>query len=108
VDVPSDTLGLMQDLHWYSQYWGYFFGYALGDIMNAQITTSLSQDYPEWKSSLEEGKFDPINQWIATNVHQKGAMFDSLDMIEVITGKPLSVRPFISYLEDKYSKLYLL
>jgi carboxypeptidase Taq len=108
VDVPSDTLGLMQDLHWYSQYWGYFFGYALGDIMNAQITTSLSQDYPEWKSSLEEGKFDPINQWIATNVHQKGAMFDSLDMIEEITGNPLSVRPFISYLEDKYSKLYLL
>ncbi|MHA2307612.1 MAG: hypothetical protein ACXACU_19710 [Candidatus Hodarchaeales archaeon] len=107
VDVPSDTLGLMQDLHWYSQYWGYFFGYALGDIMNAQITTSLSQDYPEWKPSLEEGKFDLINQWIATNVHQKGAMFDSLDMIKEITGKPLSVRPFISYLENKYSKLYL-
>ncbi len=106
VEVPNDTLGLMQDLHWYSQYWGYFFGYALGDIMNAQITTSLSKDYPEWKSSLEEGKFDPINQWIAKNVYKKGAMFDSLDMIKEITGESLSVKYFLSYLKEKYSKLY--
>ena len=106
VDVPSDTLGLMQDLHWYSQYWGYFFGYALGDIMNAQITMALTQDRPDWKKSLEEGSLTSVNEWIITNVHEKGAMFDSLDMIKEITNKPLKVEYFIQYLREKYSKLY--
>lgn len=106
VDVPSDTSGLMQDLHWYSQYWGYFFGYALGDIMNAQITMALTQDRPDWKKSLEEGNLTPVNEWIITNVHEKGAMFDSLDMIKEITNEPLKVDYFIQYLREKYSKLY--
>ncbi|MFX0087064.1 MAG: carboxypeptidase M32 [Candidatus Hodarchaeota archaeon] len=108
VDVPNDELGLMQDLHWYSQYWGYFFGYALGDIMNAQITEILTKDFPSWKSSLYEGNFVPINQWIAKNVHEKGVMFDSLDMIKEISNKPLSARFFIKYLKCKYSSLYQL
>jgi carboxypeptidase Taq len=106
VDVPNDRLGLMQDLHWYSQYWGYFFGYALGDIMNAQITTTMTKNFPNWRLLLEEGNIVTINKWIAKNIHEKGTMFDSLDIIEEISNKPLSANYFIQYLKKKYSSLY--
>ncbi|MFX1518175.1 MAG: carboxypeptidase M32 [Promethearchaeota archaeon] len=106
VEVPSDTLGVMQDLHWFSQYWGYFYGYGIGDIMASQIVTALTHDLPTWRTSLQMGKFTPIREWLAHNIHQKGAQYDVLDLIENITGEPLSVKYFITYLKEKYSELY--
>ncbi|MFX1508148.1 MAG: carboxypeptidase M32 [Promethearchaeota archaeon] len=106
VDVPTNTLGVMQDLHWFSQYWGYFYGYAIGDIMASQITTALTHDLPSWRTSLQNGNFTPIREWLAHNIHQKGAQFDVLDLIKEITGEPLTVKYFIEYLEKKYSELY--
>ncbi|UCG03503.1 MAG: carboxypeptidase M32 [Candidatus Heimdallarchaeota archaeon] len=108
VEVPSDTLGVMQDLHWFSRYWGYFYGYGIGDIMASQITTALTIDRPTWRESLQNGNFSLIREWLAHNIHQKGALFDSLDLLENITGEPLTVKYFIKYLKEKYSELYSL
>lgn len=106
VEVPTDTVGVMQDLHWFSQYWGYFYGYGIGDIMASQITTALKLDLPTWQSLLQSGMFTPIRKWLAHNIHQKGAQFDALDLIKNITGEPLSVKYFVNYLKMKYSELY--
>jgi len=108
VRVPSDSEGVMQDLHWYSQYWGYFFGYALGDIMNAQIASTITNQIPHWKSELIKGQFTPIREWLAEYVHKKGAMYDSLDMIKEIAGEDLTTKPFIEYIKTKYSDIYKL
>ena len=106
VDVPSDTLGLMQDLHWYSQYYGYFFGYGIGDLISSQITAKMSQDLPDWKTSLQNGKFTPIRQWLELNIHQRGGTLDCLDMVKSITGEDLTPRYHIEYLKEKFSPLY--
>ncbi len=106
VDVPNDTLGIMQDLHWYSQYYGYFFGYGIGDLISSQITTKIDKDLPDWKTSLVNGKFTPIRQWLETNVHQKGGTLDCLDMVKEITGEKLSPKYHIKYLNEKFSSLY--
>ena len=108
VDVPDDTLGVMQDLHWYSQYWGYFFGYGIGDIMAAQIVgAGLSRDIPNWQDTLASGSFSPIRNWLASNTHEIGALYDSLESIEHITGEELSAKYFKNYIENKYRSLYL-
>ncbi|MCK4847400.1 MAG: carboxypeptidase M32 [Candidatus Heimdallarchaeota archaeon] len=108
VDVPNDTLGVMQDLHWFSQYWGYFFGYGIGDLMAAQIVEAgLSKDIPDWQDTLARGTFTPIREWLASNTHEIGALYDSLESIEHITGAPLSAKFFKNYIKDKYSTLYL-
>jgi carboxypeptidase Taq len=106
VEVPPDTSGVMQDLHWFSQYWGYFYGYGIGDIMASQIATALTRDMPTWRTSLQRGTFTPIREWLADNIHKKGAQLDALDLIRNITGEPLTVKYFISYLKEKYSELY--
>ncbi len=106
VDVPNDTLGLMQDLHWYSQYYGYFFGYGIGDLISSQITVKMSKDLPDWKTSLQDGKFSPIRQWLEKNVHQKGGTLDCLDMVKSITGEELTPKYHINYLKEKFSDIY--
>ncbi len=108
VDVPSDTEGVMQDLHWYSQFWGYFYGYGIGDIISAQITNKLSQELPDWANNLEKGSFTPIREWLVENIHSLGAIHDTLGLVEAITGEPLTTKYFIEYLKTKYSKLYKL
>ncbi len=108
VDVPTDTLGVMQDLHWFSQYWGYFHGYAIGDIMSSQITMALTRDIPEWHTNLQNGFFSPIREWLRDNIHSKGGLYDSLELIERVTGKPLTTEYFIDYIKQKFSRIYQL
>ncbi|MCG3225780.1 MAG: carboxypeptidase M32 [Candidatus Heimdallarchaeota archaeon] len=106
VDVPNDTLGVMQDLHWFSQYYGYFFGYGIGDLISSQLTATMSKDLSDWKTSLQNGKFTPIRQWLETNVHQRGGTLDCLDMVKEITGEELTPKYHVKYLEKKFSSLY--
>ncbi|MHA1226459.1 MAG: carboxypeptidase M32 [Candidatus Hodarchaeales archaeon] len=107
IKVRSDTEGVMQDLHWFSQYWGYFYGYGIGDIMAAQIVqTGLDKSLPDWRDELKNGDFSPVRLWLAKNIHSKGAMYDGLDFIEKITGEQLTVKYFKNYLERKYQQMY--
>ena len=106
VDVPNDTLGVMQDLHWFSQYYGYFFGYGIGDIISSQLATKMTKDFPEWKTSLQNGSFTSIRRWLETNIHQKGGTLDCLEMVKSITGEELKSKYHIKYLEEKFSSFY--
>lgn len=106
VDVKNDVEGVMQDLHWYNVYWGYFQGYHLGDVMNSQIHETMIKSIPDWKDDIKNGNFDKINDYFVKNVYSKGALFDPLDSIKEITGEPLSTNYLKNYLENKYSKIY--
>ncbi|MBY8999445.1 MAG: carboxypeptidase M32 [Candidatus Heimdallarchaeota archaeon] len=106
VAVPDDSLGLMQDLHWYSQYYGYFHGYGIGDIISAQITNTMSKKLPNWSDDLKEGNFTHIKQWLAENIHEKGGIYDGLELVKHITNEPLSTKYFTNYIEKKFSKIY--
>lgn len=107
IEVPNDSEGVMQDLHWYSHYWGYFFGYNMGDLIAAQLKTlSLSKAIPDWEDQLEQGSITNIREWLKMKVHYLGGVFDSLDLVKEITGENLNVSYYTSYLKSKYSSLY--
>jgi len=106
VDIPNDTLGLMQDLHWFSQYYAYFHGYGIGDLISAQITNTMSKRLPSWRDDILKGNFANIKQWLAENVHEKGGTHDGLELVEQITNEPLSPKYYKEYIEKKFSKIY--
>ncbi|MHA2173084.1 MAG: carboxypeptidase M32, partial [Candidatus Kariarchaeaceae archaeon] len=106
IEVKNDTEGVMQDLHWYNVYWGYFQGYHLGDVMNSQIHETMIQEIPNWKENLQTGDFTAIKEYNIKNIYSKGALYDPLDLIQNVTGEALSTKYLKNYLEDKYSKLY--
>ena len=106
VDVENDSEGVMQDTHWASGLYGYFPSYALGNIYSGQILARMEKDLQEWRSQISNGNFRDVKKWLVKNVHSCGKLYDPADLIKRITGEGLSVKPYLNYLYEKYSKLY--
>ena len=106
VEIENDSEGVMQDTHWASGLYGYFPSYALGNIYGGMFLKKLKKDAPTWKKELKKGNFQPVKGWLVENVHSKGDLYDPAELVKEVTGENLTVKPFISYLERKYEKIY--
>jgi len=106
VDVENDSEGVMQDTHWASGLYGYFPSYALGNIYSGQILATMEKDLPNWGKQIEKGNFSLVKNWLIKNVHNYGNLYDPPELIRKIAGKELSVKPYLNYLDEKYSTLY--
>jgi carboxypeptidase Taq len=106
VDVEDDSEGVMQDTHWASGYYGYFPSYALGNIYSGQILASMEKDIRDWREQISKGDFRNVKQWLVKNVHRQGNLYNPSDFIKNLTGRELTVDPYLDYLQKKYSRLY--
>jgi len=106
IEIESDSEGVLQDTHWASGSFGYFPSYALGNIYSGQILTKMVKELPEWKIQISNGDFKHIKQWLTDNVYTYGNQFDPSDFIRNITGEELNVKPFLEYLDKKFSSIY--
>lgn len=107
--APDDRDGVMQDVHWFSdRVGGCFQGYTLGNIIGAQFFTQALKAHPEIPHEMEQGNFDILHTWLIDNVYQHGNKFTANELIEKVTGGPLSIEPYLAYLRSKYGELYKL
>jgi len=106
VDIENNSEGVMQDTHWASGMYGYFPSYTLGNIYSGQILAAMEKDLLEWKNQIAQGNFQDIRQWLIKNIHSYGDLYDPSDLIRKTSGEELSIKPYLSYLNQKYSKLY--
>ena len=106
VSIENDTEGVMQDTHWASGMFGYFPSYALGNIYSGQLLASMERDIQDWKLQISNGDFQKIKKWLIEKIHIHGNLYNPKDLIKKITGNELTVKPFLNYLYNKYSKLY--
>ncbi|MCE5295517.1 MAG: carboxypeptidase M32 [Euryarchaeota archaeon] len=106
VKIKNDSEGVMQDTHWAGGSFGYFPSYALGNLYGGMFLQKMNKDVPDWKDSVSKGNFMPVKMWLRDNIHMKGNMYDPADLIKVVTGKKLDVKPFISYLDEKMGVIY--
>ena len=106
VDVKDDAEGVLQDVHWAHGYFGYFPSYALGNILSGQILHKMSQEVPLWREFIEKGSFGEVRRWMTDNIYCYGNLYNPLDLLEKITGEGINPEHFISYLKEKYSKIY--
>lgn len=104
----NDTEGVLQDMHWAGDYIGYFQSYALGNIYDGQIRAALLNACPEALAELEQGNFKPLNTWMQEQIWQYGCSYTSGELMEKLTGNTLDAKPFLQYLEEKYTALYQL
>jgi carboxypeptidase Taq len=106
VTVEDDSEGVMQDTHWASGLYGYFPTYALGNIYSGQLLATLDKDVQDWRQQITNGDFKAVKEWLVKNVHSRGNLYNPPDLIKAITGKELTVDPYLGYLNKKYSSLY--
>jgi carboxypeptidase Taq len=106
LDVPDDRRGCLQDVHWSMGIMGYFPTYVLGTLNAAQMWDVLCKDVPGVDGQIEKGDFAPLTAWLRENVHSLGRRYRPGELIERISGRPLSAEPFLNYLQAKVGPLY--
>ena len=106
VDIKDDSEGVMQDIHWSSGDFGYFPTYALGNIISGQLLHTMEKSIQDWKEQLEVGNFKNIKRWLVENVHQQGDLYDPAILVKKITGEEMNVKPYLEYLDNKFSWVY--
>jgi len=105
---PTDTLGVLQDVHWSFGGFGYFPSYSLGNLYAAQILNTIEREIPDFYTLIANGEFAVIREWLRENIHQHGAMYTPDELIVKVTGEELNAEYLVKYLEEKYSKIYRL
>ena len=106
IEVDNDANGCLQDIHWAHGAFGYFPTYALGNLYAAQFWTKAQKDLPGLTDDFALGKFDRLLVWLRDNIHSRGATYFGAELCERVTGSPLSHKPLLDYLYDKYTDIY--
>ena len=105
MDVPDDTRGVLQDIHWSMGYMGYFNTYALGTAYSAQILDKVKKELP-FDELVSRCETRPILDWLSDRIYRHGKMLRPGDVVPAVTGRPFSARYYTDYLTAKYGALY--
>jgi carboxypeptidase Taq len=107
VEVPNDSQGVLQDVHWSSGYLGYFPTYALGSILAADLWERLCRDIPDVDQRIARGRFTEIREWLRARIHQHGRKFTPRELLQRVIGRDTyDVEPFLRYVGAKFGELY--
>ncbi|MCR5651768.1 MAG: carboxypeptidase M32 [Lachnospiraceae bacterium] len=103
--VPSnDAEGVLQDVHWSSDF-GYFPTYSIGNFYNAMYFGRMKKEI-DVGSLVRSGDLKSINKWMQDNVFRKACRLTPKEWIKDITGRELTCSDYMTYLEEKYSRVY--
>lgn len=105
IEVPSDTLGCLQDSHWSGGMIGYFPSYALGSAYGAQMKSVMESDLGPMAPYIAKGDMAAITAWLREHIHRFGSFKKPNSIFEDACGK-FDPRFFADYLTEKYSKIY--
>jgi carboxypeptidase Taq len=102
VTPPSDREGCLQDIHWYDGAWGYFPTYTLGAMTAAQLFAAATRAVPAIPSAISRGDFAPLLGWLRTNVHGKGSLLATDELLRQATGATLDAKVYEDHLRRRY------
>jgi carboxypeptidase Taq len=106
VRPDSDRDGVLQDVHWAGGMMGYFPTYALGNLLAAQFYSGALADLPGLPDHHAQGEFAPMLDWLRTNIHIHGSKYTPQELVQRVTGGPISTGPFLAYVREKYGEIY--
>ena len=104
VEVPNDTLGVLQDVHWSSGMVGSFPTYTLGNVMSSQLFHA-ARAAPQVQAGLEQADYMPLRSWLEENVLRHGRSKLPEEILQDATGKGLSTDHYITDLSQKVREL---
>lgn len=105
IDVPSNSEGILQDIHWGGGMIGYFPSYALGSAYGAQIKCTVEKEL-DFDKLIRDDRIDEITEWLTEKIYRFGRLLKPGDAVKAATGKDFDPQYFIDYLTDKYTSIY--
>ena len=106
LNVPNDSEGVLQDIHWSGGQFGTFCNYTIGNVMAAQLINTMDKKQPNIREDINKANYSSLLNWLRENIHQHGRRYLRNELLERSTGETLTANPYISYLKDKASQVY--
>ncbi len=106
VDVPNDTQGVLQDIHWSHGSFGYFPTYSIGSFYAAQFFHFASKAIPNLATKIEKGDTSELLAWLRENIHKHGKKYTASELCERICNEKLNFKYFMDYAKNKYAGIY--
>jgi carboxypeptidase Taq len=106
ITPPTDSDGVLQDIHWAHGIMGYFPTYALGNLVAAQLWERITNEIPDLDDHFRQGDFSALLEWLREHVHQHGSKYQPQDLIQRVTGTKIDPEPYVRYLNSKFSQIY--
>ena len=92
--MPSDALGVLQDIHWSHGSFGYFPTYTIGSFYAAQFFNQAKIETPNLLKEIEDGNNKNLLNWLRKNIHNNGNKLDADTLCEKISGEKLNFKYF--------------
>lgn len=108
ITPPDDALGILQDMHWANNYYGYFPTYLLGSIYDGMFLEALERDLGDVDKVLADGRIMDITRWLNEKIHVYGSTRTPRDTIMEVCGKEVTAKPLCDYFKKKYTDIYKL
>lgn len=106
VTPPSDADGVMQDMHWSIGALGYFPTYTLGTLYASSFFAKATEELGNLDEEFASGDVSRLLGWLSEKIYRQGYLFPAKELAEKVVGAPVTARPFLEYLKDKYGRLY--
>lgn len=106
VTPPNNSKGVLQDVHWSGGGFGSFPGYTVGNVMSAQFLEAAHQQVSGLEDALKRGDYMLLLGWLQENIYRHGRAYTANELLVRSTGHDLHVKPYLAYLESKFSELY--
>jgi carboxypeptidase Taq len=106
ISPASDADGVLQDIHWSAGLVGYFPTYSLGNLYASQFFEQADRDVGGMAGQFAAGQFAPLKDWLREKIHQPGQCYTAAELVQRVTGKPLSHAPLMRHLRGKFGPLY--
>jgi carboxypeptidase Taq len=106
IKPPTDAVGVMQDIHWSAGLVGYFPTYSLGNLYAAQFFDQADKDIGPLDDQFAAGNFEPLREWLREKIHRHGKCYSAAELVEQVTGQPLSHEALMRRLKKSLGRLY--
>ncbi|KAB0266373.1 carboxypeptidase M32 [Microvirga brassicacearum] len=103
LDVPDDSRGVLQDVHWSTGYIGSFPTYTIGNVMAAQMMEALRRDQSSLDAEVAAGDYTGLADSLRTRIWRHGRRFTRDELLRRETGRSLDPAPYLEYLRAKYA-----
>ncbi len=106
ITPPSDADGVLQDIHWSAGLVGYFPTYALGNLYASQFFAKADKELGGLDAQFARGEFHGLLSWLRRNIHERGMCYSEGELVQKVTGEPLSHEYLMQHLRSKFGKLF--
>jgi carboxypeptidase Taq len=103
---PDAAQGVLQDIHWAMGAFGYFPTYTLGNLVAAQLFEKARAELGDLDGQFARGEFAPLLGWLRREVHDAGSRWPAAELVERVTGAPLSAAAFLRSIRTVTEEVY--